>query len=366
MNGEEINPITTGHTAAIYLLAYLDTKDELTRYQMGKKLGLRQNNFYEGKDEKKVFSLLESKGYVKEIGRSERDEPIYQSTPLGIIDEIEKKLKEKKHELTSFEKEILNIVFDDIATRKIVKKFLKVEGYECFGGSDQIEVRFLKKYLDDRSKISYAKGQIKKINKSDAKLLIKLEIAEKTNLKEKREIDSFNIIFEKRIITFIVMTYISKNILGNAENTIYESENIDDFKKAWDGFNKIFNEKEDLLLQLGFPTAKHWTGEFSKRFLPDEFRSELFKDFSIIPSDPNFYMKWGAIPNNLAYKLMLISDEAKALLSVYTLAAGRLIPYIVLGTIEKRYIDNIEMRKYLLYIRMQVDKLNKQRKALYK
>lgn len=45
-----------------------------------------------------------------------------------------------------------------------------------------------------------------------------------------------------------------------------ELNTIDDFKKAWNGTQQIFNENENLLIKFVFPSYKYWTKKFSEGF----------------------------------------------------------------------------------------------------
>ena len=105
------------------------------------------------------------------------------------------------------------------------------------------------------------------------------------NIDKNSEIDAFDVIFQNRLIPFIVSVFISKNIFCDVEGTIFEPKDVNDFLKIWKSKEQFFTENEKLLFRLGFPTSEYWINEFSEAFLPSYIREKqkkFFQKFQLI------------------------------------------------------------------------------------
>lgn len=273
-NVELKSPIRQNKTGKIYYLLYTEPS---TKYGILKRLKdckVRNNDVYNKKEPEKC-SFNKIKKYIKKIGESDRGEPIYQSTPEPLIEEIQNKLEKKDKQLTSFEEWVLTTVLDSPDTRKALGKY-------------------------------YSK-----------------------DFKEK--IDAYNIIVEEYLGNFIFGNYVSNNILF--ETPLFEpNESRTKFLKVWDGKDQKMN-LIDQDFNILVPAVQQANKQISELILPTFLQEKQINSYSDVPRETGFYNKWMALPNSLIDKLIIISPKLQNYLSLFTDTMRTFLPIVVLGVI---------------------------------
>jgi len=265
-----------------------------------KKSILRNNDVYNKKEPKKcAFNKIDK--YLKEIGKSNRGEPIYQSTSEPLIEEIQNKLKKRKiNELTEFEQWVLTTVLESPDTRDDLRNY----------------------YFKDF----------------------------------KERIDAYNIIIEEYLGNFVFGNYVNNNILF--ETPLFEpNESRTKFLKVWDGDDQrtsLIDQDFNILV----PSIQKGNKQISELILPTFLQDKQIKRYSNLPRETSSYTKWMALPDSLIYKLISISPKIQNYLSLFSDVMRTFLPIIVLGVIRPRVeILNLDLRKIIASKRKSIDQL---------
>lgn len=163
------------------------------------------------------------------------------------------------------------------------------------------------------------------------------------------EINAFNIIVEEYIGNFIFGNFVIKNILCNPQEPIFEPyESQKKFLKVWSGKENAISKQIDQDFNILIPTIKESNKQISKLCLPRLLQNKQIEKYSNIPNETLFYSRWMALPNSLINKLIYISPKLQNYLSLFTDIMRTFLPFVILGVIKPKTIQNQQLKNLII------------------